>query len=141
LAACLPRMLGVETRGLRFAAPGALREAGATSNGRMVDPSASGRLHELDGLNPTRALILHAYYGLRRIYAPTRVGTREIAEWIARHEPDESQPSAALIQLTLAKAEVPHRLPGRPRRDSAAPRPTAPFLFQRQPLLLARGLR
>lgn len=107
----------------------------------MVDPSASGRLHELDGLNPTRALILHAYYGLRRSYAPSQVGTREIAEWIARHAPDESQPSVALIQLTLAKAEVPHRVPGRPRRESAAPVPTPPLLFRRQPLLLVRGPR
>jgi hypothetical protein len=107
----------------------------------MLDPSTSGRLHELDGLNPTRALILHAYYGLRRIYAPTQVGTREIAEWIARHAPDESQPSAALIQLTLANAEVPHRSPGRPRRDSAAPVPAPPLFLQRQPLLLEQGPR
>jgi hypothetical protein len=107
----------------------------------MVDPSTSGRLHELDGLNPTRALILHAYYGLRRVHAPTEVGTREIAEWIARHEPDESQPSAALIQLTLAKAEVPHRPPGRPRGGGVAPGPAAPLLFQRQPPLLDRGPR
>jgi hypothetical protein len=89
----------------------------------------TGLLDKLDGLNPTRALILQAYYALRRIYAPTQIGTRQIAEWIKRHEPTESMPSDALIQLTLARAHVPHRPPGRPRRDSAAPVPTPPFFL------------
>jgi hypothetical protein len=103
----------------------------------MVDPSTCGRLDELDGLNATRALILQAYYALRRLYTPTRIGAREIAAWILHYEPDESQPSVALIQLTLAHAKVPHRAPGRPRRESFAPVPASPLLFRHQPLLRA----
>ena len=105
----------------------------------MVDPSTCGRLDELDGLNATRALILQAYYALRRLYTPTRIGAREIAAWIKHYEPDESQPSIALIQLTLAHAKVPHRPPGRPRRESRVPVPTSPLLFRRR-LLLLRAL-
>jgi hypothetical protein len=87
----------------------------------------NGRLDELDGLNPTRALILQAYYTLRRSYAPAQIGTPQISGWIKYYEPDESLPSDALIQLTLAAAKVPHRRPGRPRGDSAAPVPAPPF--------------
>jgi hypothetical protein len=105
----------------------------------MVDPSTCGRLDELDGLNATRALILQAYYGLRRLYTSTRIGAREIAAWIKHYEPDESQPSIALIQLTLAHAKVPHRPPGRPRCESRVPVPTSPLLFRRR-LLLLRAL-
>jgi hypothetical protein len=95
-----------------------------------MDPSTCGRLDELDGLNATRALILQAYYALRRFSTPTRIGAREIAAWIARCEPDESQPSIALIQLTLAHGKVPHRAPGRPRRESLAPVAASPLLFR-----------
>jgi hypothetical protein len=76
---------------------------------------ASGRLDERDGLNPTRALILQGYYALRRSYAPTQIGTPQVAAWIKHYEPDEALPSDALIQMTLANAKVPHRPPGRPR--------------------------
>jgi hypothetical protein len=100
-----------------------------------------GHLDKLDGLNPTRALILQAYYALRRLYAPTRIGLREIAAWIKFYEPDESFPSDALIQLTLAHAKVPHRRPGRPRLESAAPVPAPPFLSPRRPLLPGGGPR
>jgi hypothetical protein len=103
----------------------------------MVDPCTCGRLDELDGLNATRALILQAYYALRRLYTPPRIGAREIAAWIKHYEPDESQPSVALIQLTLAHAKVPHRAPGRPRRESLAPVPVSPLLFRRWRLLRA----
>jgi hypothetical protein len=103
----------------------------------MVDPSTCGRLDELDGLNATRALILQAYYALRRRYAPPRIGSQEIAAWIKHHEPHESQPSIALIQLTLAHAKVPHRAPGRPRCESRVLVPASPLLFRRRLLLLA----
>lgn len=89
-------------------------------------------MHDLDGLNPHRALILQAYYALRRLYEPRRIGAREIGAWIARYEPDESQPSVALIQLTLTMAKVVHRAPGRPRNDSFAPVPVSPFLLRRR---------
>ena len=93
----------------------------------------SGRLDELDGLNPTRALILQAYYALRRCYAPIQIGTGQISAWIKHYEPDESLPSDALIQMTLANAKVPHRRPGRPRNDSAAPVPAPPLYPPRRP--------
>jgi hypothetical protein len=86
----------------------------------MAEPAPSGHLDELDGLNATRALILEAYYALRRRSTPREIGTRQIAVWIERHEPEESMPSDALIQLTLKQAKVPHRRPGRPRKGSTA---------------------
>jgi hypothetical protein len=45
----------------------------------MDSIALTGHLDERDGLNPTRALILQAYYGLRRTYAPTQIGTRQIS--------------------------------------------------------------
>ena len=101
----------------------------------MLDPSTSGLLDEVDGLNATRALILQAYYALRRLYTPSRIGAQEIAACIKHHEPNESQPSIALIQLTLAHAKVPHRVPGRPRGDSRLPAPASPLLLRRRRLL------
>jgi hypothetical protein len=107
----------------------------------MMPVAISGRLDELDGLNPTRALILQAYYALRRHYAPTQIGTPQIVAWIKHDEPDESLPSDALIQLTLAGAKVPHRHPGRPRRDSAAPVPAPPLCPPHRLRLLGLGRR
>lgn len=100
----------------------------------MADPVSSGQLDELDGLNATRALILQAYYALRRRVAARRIGTREIAEWIDQHEPEETMPSHALIQLTLTQAKVPHRLPGRPRNDTSVASLDPPFFLLRQAL-------
>ena len=88
----------------------------------------NGHLDELDGLNPTRALILQAYYALRRTYPPTDIGVPQIAAWIKHYEPDESFPSDSLILLTLRHAEVTHRGRGRPRRDHPTPVPAPPFL-------------
>lgn len=85
----------------------------------MREPASSSHLDKLDGLNATRALILQAYYALRRRFAPREIGTRDIAEWIGRYEPEETMPSEALIQLTLKRASVPHRLPGRPRKETS----------------------
>ena len=99
----------------------------------MAEPASSGHLDELDGLNATRALILQGYYALRRTLSPPQIGTRQIAAWIKQYEPEEMMPSDALIQLTLTRAKVHHRRPGRPRKDSAA-RPLAPlFLPLRRP--------
>jgi|GEM_PF-6760827 len=89
---------------------------------------SSGLLDELDGLNANRALILQAYYGVRRTCAPIQVGTREIERWIKHHEPGESLPSDSLILLTLRQAKLAHRAPGRPRRDGQAPGSAPPFL-------------
>jgi hypothetical protein len=94
----------------------------------------NGHLDELDDLNPTRALILQAYYGLRRTYPPTQIGTPQIAAWIKHHEPDESFPSDSLILLTLRGAKVVHRARGRPRRDCPTPVPAPPFLPPARPL-------
>jgi hypothetical protein len=113
----------------------------ALSRQAMTEPAQSGHLDELDGLNATRALILQAYYGLRRTSAPREIGTREIAAWIKRHEPEEVMPSDALIQLTLTQAKVPHRLPGRPRNNSGAPSVAPPFFLLRWPLPPSRPQR
>jgi hypothetical protein len=93
---------------------------------------SNGLLDELDGLNPTRALILQAYYALRRTYPPTQIGTRQIAQWIKLHEPDESFPSDSLILLTLRQAQIAHRPRGRPRHDRPTPVPAPPFLLPRR---------
>ena len=85
-------------------------------------------LDDLDGLNSTRALILQAYYSIRRFSRPTQIGVREIATWIQHYEPNEALPSDALIQLTLAQAQIRHRSPGRPRHDSHVAIPAPPFL-------------
>jgi hypothetical protein len=91
-----------------------------------------GPLDELDGLNATRALILQAYYALRRTYPPTLIGTPQVAAWIKIHEPDESVPSDSLILLTFRQAKVVHRPPGRPRGDRPTPVPSPPFFLPRR---------
>lgn len=83
------------------------------------DLSTSALLDDLDGLNASRALILQAYYALRRAVRPPEIGTRQIASWIRGHEPGEALPSDSLILLTLRQAKVPHRSPGRPSGDSS----------------------
>lgn len=70
-----------------------------------------------DGLNAGRALILHAYYGLRCTRAPQDIGTTEIVRWIEEHQPHQTRPSPSLIRLTLVNAKVPHRPPGRPESE------------------------
>ena len=107
----------------------------------MAESVSSGHLDEFDGLNATRALILQAYYGLRRTSAPRQIGTRQIAAWIRQHERGESMPSDALIQLTLTHAKVPHRLPGRPRKGSAVLSLASPFFVLRRPVPPSRPPR
>jgi hypothetical protein len=94
----------------------------------MEDTLSPGLLDEHDGLNPTRALILQAYYALRRTRRPIHIGTRDISVWIKAREPGESLPSDSLIQLTLMRAGLAHRAPGRPRRDGPARTTGSPFL-------------
>jgi hypothetical protein len=94
----------------------------------MEDPLSPGLLDKGDGLNPTRALILQAYYGLRRTRLPIHIGTRDISVWIKECEPEESLPSDSLIQLTLMSAGLAHRAPGRPRHDGPARVTGHPFL-------------
>jgi hypothetical protein len=97
-----------------------------------TDPVSGGRLDELDGLNATRALILQGYYALRRRRSPRQIGTGEICRWIRGNEPQESVPSHELIQLTLKQVGVPHRHPGRPRREEAEGSLASPLLFPRR---------
>jgi hypothetical protein len=94
----------------------------------------NGHLDDLDGLNPTRALILQAYYGLRRTYAPPQIGVPQITAWIKAYEPHESLPSESLILLTLRQAKIPHRSRGRPRRSDPTPVPAPPFFLPRRRL-------
>ena len=86
-------------------------------------------LDELDGLNPARALILQAYYALRRTYGPMQIGAQQIVAWIKAHEPEESLPSESLILLTLRQANIVHRPRGRPRHDRPTQVPGSPFLY------------
>jgi len=86
-----------------------------------------------DGINPTRALILHAYYGLRRAHAAGEIGTREIAAWIEAHEPEMEVPSPSLIHLTLEQAGVPHRGPGRPGHKVEESPPFCPAVRSNPP--------
>lgn len=85
----------------------------------MVDGGPGAPLDD-DGINPTRALILQAYYGLRRFRTRSSIGTGEIGTWIEAHEPGTQVPSASLIQLTLEQAGVRHRGRGRPRIEPEA---------------------
>jgi len=100
---------------------------------RMEDPISPGLLDESDGLNPTRALILQSYYALRRQRLPIHIGTRDISAWIKTYEPREALPSESLIRLTLARARLAHRAPGRPRHDGPAKVTGPPFCPGRQP--------
>lgn len=100
---------------------------------------SSGLLDEHDGLNSARALILQAYYAMRRTRLANKIGTREIKAWIARHEPTESLPSDSLILLTLGHTKIAHRPPGRPRRDDSAPAPAPFFLSPPSASAVGRG--
>jgi hypothetical protein len=93
----------------------------------MESDLSAGLLDDRDGLNPTRALILQAYYALRRGCTPDRIGCREIGAWIKAHEPKVSFPSDSLIRLTLTHAGLAHRAPGRPRNGNRVPLP--PFVL------------
>jgi len=99
---------------------------------RMEDLLSPGLLDKGDGLNPTRALILQAYYALRRTRLPIHIGMRDISMWIKAREPEEPLPSDALIRLTLACAKLAHRAPGRPRHDGPARVTSPPFLPPRR---------
>ena len=74
-----------------------------------------------DGINPVRTLILHAYWGLRRDHPPASIGCREIAAWIRAHDREQPLPSASLIPLTLDRAGLTRRPPGRPSAASRLP--------------------
>lgn len=104
----------------------------------LVSPTP---LDEVDGLNPARALILQAYFALRRTSSPTQIGTVQITRWIKAHEPPEPVPSDSLVLLTLRHAKVVHRPPGRPRHDPRAPVPAPPLFLPRRPRFLVLGLR
>ena len=99
----------------------------------MENVLSPGLLDERDGLNPTRALILHAYYGLRRTRVPTQIGTSDIVGWIKDNAPGESLPSTSLILLTLGHAKLVHRPPGRPRHDGPVSASASPFLRAQRP--------
>jgi hypothetical protein len=105
----------------------------------MACLALNGHLDDLDNLNPTRALILQAYYGLRRAYAPTQIGVPQITAWIKQYEPHESLPSESLILLTLRHAKIPHRPRGRPQRNDPTSAPAPPFFLPGRPLLHDRA--
>lgn len=61
----------------------------------MATTAAADPLDD-DGINPTHALILEAYWMLRREFAAESIGSTEIAPWIRTNEPDLSLPSPSL---------------------------------------------
>jgi hypothetical protein len=124
-------VLGITAAEIQAGLPPPVEEHYSIGTMEALSP---GRLDELDGLNPTRALILQAYYAVRRTCGPRQIGVPQVVGWIVHHEPDASLPSDALVQLTLAHANVPHRPPGRPRRDGSAPTLAPPFLSSPPPL-------
>lgn len=81
-------------------------------------------------LDRTRALILHAYFGLRCTRPGPTIGTQEIHQWIKSYYPDAEIPSDAVIQRTVVAAGLAHRGPGKPRNDSreAVTEQATPFL-------------
>jgi hypothetical protein len=99
----------------------------------MEDPISPGLLDEIDGLNPTRALILQGYYALRCRRRPIHIGIHDISMWIKTYAPEASLPSDSLIRLTLGCAKLVHRAPGRPRHDGPAKVTGPPFLPVGQP--------
>lgn len=81
-------------------------------------------------LDRTRALILHAYFGLRCTRPGRAIGTHEIHDWIKTYYPNEEIPSDAVIQRTVVAAGLLHRGRGQPRNDSrgSVTEQAAPFL-------------
>jgi hypothetical protein len=84
----------------------------------MGTPNASYALKDVERLTPLRALVLQAYYGLRRFHEASGIGTAEIRAWIRAGEPNVERPSGSLVRSTLLAAGVPHRKEGRPRRGA-----------------------
>jgi hypothetical protein len=81
-------------------------------------------------IDPIRALILHAYVGLRVERVGSSLGVREIQESLARFAPLAETLTDATIQRTLAAAAVIHRGRGQPAtttRELMGEMPT-PFL-------------
>ncbi len=98
-----------------------------------------GPLDELDGLNPSRALILQAYYALRRTYPPTQIGTPQISAWIKLQEPDEPVPSDSLILLTFRHTKLVHRPPWATARRPPYARAGAPLFSPASPSAPRQG--
>lgn len=85
----------------------------------------------IDGVTPLRALVLQAYWALRRVRTPDQIGTPDVRYWIRANTPRAERPSDSLIRATLLAAKLPRRVEGRPRRGSTMPYvPVPPFAFQ-----------
>jgi len=93
---------------------------------RMVSASPPNDAFTDDDLTPTRALILEAYYALRRVRTAASIGSGEIRHWIRQHEGPGQIPSESLVLSTLIAAGVPRRGTGRPRRVPLSAAPAAP---------------
>lgn len=94
-------------------------------------------------IDPIRALILHAYFGLRIERVGSNIGVQEIQDYLARFAPLAETPSDATIQRTLVAAGVTHRGRGQPAtatREPLGETPT-PFLPVRRNTPKARPRR
>ena len=105
----------------------------------MGTPNASYALKDVERLTPLRALVLQAYYGLRRSHEADEIGTSEIRAWIRAREPKVERPSGSLVRMTLLASGVPHRKEGRPRRGRLLRIvPASPPLSPERPGILSR---
>lgn len=94
----------------------------------MTPTVVSAVLPTADGVTPLRALVLQAYWALRRVRTPDLIGTPDLRAWIRTHAPYTDRPSDTLVRVTLLAVGVPHRKPGRPRRGTTpTPVPIPPF--------------
>jgi hypothetical protein len=84
----------------------------------MASPQGIALALRDDAIDATRALILQAYFALRRTRTGRAIGVREVREWIDVHAADTACPSDAVIQRALVAAGLTHRRPGKPHRDS-----------------------
>jgi len=83
----------------------------------------------IDGVTSLRALVMQAYWALRRVRTPDLIGTPDIRFWIRANAPRAERPSDSLIRATLLAARLPRRAGGRPRRGTTMPYvPVPPFL-------------
>ena len=63
----------------------------------------------IDGVTSLRALVMQAYWALRRVRTPDLIGTPDIRFWIRANAPRAERPSDSLIRATLLAARLPRR--------------------------------
>ncbi len=96
----------------------------------MVLATVSKAPQSIDGVTPLRALVLQAYWALRRVRTPDQIGTPDIRFWIRANTPRAERPSDSLIRATLLAAKLPRRAGAEPLVTGRA-RPYDPSTLRR----------